>query len=168
MQRVVLALCCLIGALLVPAMAQNWYRLTSAEGAFTASLPAEPKYEAVPIRNGEFTLHQWVYDTPDVAYLVSYIDYHPGHVANNGLQFVLNNLTKGLHTNRRPISEKHITHGGYATRDLVVHDNASGLIIHQRHTMVGDRAYVWNYSGAAGTENGPNVLRFLNSLVIKR
>ena len=78
----------------------------------------------MPIRNGEFTLHQWVYDTPEVAYLVSYIDYHRGHVANNGLQFVLNDLTKGLHTNRTPISEKHITHGGYATRDVVVRDNA--------------------------------------------
>src|SRR5262245_4201962 len=117
MQRIALALCWFIGALLMPAMAQNWYRLTSAEGAFTASLPAEPKSETVPIRNGELTLHQWVYEGPDVEYLVSYIDYHPGHVANGGLQFVLNNLTKGLHTNRKPISEKHITHGGHPARD---------------------------------------------------
>jgi hypothetical protein len=151
MRRVVLALYCLVGAWLAPAIAQDWYRLTSAEGAFSASLPAQPVYETVPIRNGEFTLHQWVYETPEIAFLVSYIDYHRGHVANNGLQFVLSNLTKGLHTNRTPISEKSITHGGHATREVVVRDNASGFIIRQRHMLVGDRAYVWNYTGTVGT-----------------
>jgi hypothetical protein len=58
MRRMALALCCIVGALLAPAMAQEWYRLSSVEGAFTASLPAQPQYESVPIRNGEFTLHQ--------------------------------------------------------------------------------------------------------------
>jgi hypothetical protein len=169
MRRMVLALVCLVGAWLAPAMAQEWYRLTSAEGAFTASVPAQPTYEAVPIRNSEYTLHQWVYDTAEIAYLVSYIDYHQGHVANGGgVQAMLDALTRGLHTNRTPISERHITHRGYATRDVVVRDNPSGFIVRQRHMMVGDRAYVWNYTGTAGTENRPDVQRFLNSLVVQR
>ena len=149
-------------------MAQEWYRLTSAEGAFTASLPARPVYEAVPICQGEYTLHQWVFDIADTAYLVSYIDYNRGHVANNGgLQVILNSLTTGLHKTRTPVSERHITYGGHAARDVVVRD-PSGFIIRQRHMMVGDRAYVWNYTGTVGTENGPDVQRFLDSLVVRR
>ena len=167
MRKAMLGLFCLVGALLAPAMAQEWYRLTSAEGAFTADLPARPAYEAVPIRQGEYTLHQWVFDTPDAAYLVSYIDYNQGHVARNGLHVILDSLTKGLHTNRTPISEQHIAHGGYAAREAVVRD-PSGLIIRQRHMMVGDRAYVWNYTGSVGTQDAPDVQRFLDSLVIHR
>src|ERR1043166_8175542 len=146
MRRLVLALLFLVGALLAPATAQEWYRLTSAEGAFTASLPARPAYEAVPIRQGEYALRQWVFDKTDTAYLVSYIDYNRGHVANSGgLQVILDSLTKGLHTNRTPVSERKITYGGYVTREVVVRD-PSGFIIRQRHMMVGDRAYVWNYT----------------------
>jgi hypothetical protein len=168
MRRVVLALCCLVGAWLAPATAQEWYRLTSAEGAFTASLPARPEYEAVPIRQGEYTLHQWVFDVADTAYLVSYIDYNRGHVANSGgLQVILNSLTAGLHKTRTPVSERHITYGGHAARDVVVHD-PSGFTIRQRHMMVGDRAYVWNYTGTVGTETAPDLQRFLDSLVIRR
>jgi hypothetical protein len=168
MRKVVLALACLVGALLAPAIAQEWHRLTSAEGAFTAYLPARPAYEAVPIRQGEYTLHQWVFDTSDTAYLVSYIDYTRGHVAKNGgLQAILNSLTAGLHKTRTPVSEQHISYGGYAARDVVVAD-PSGFTIRQRHMMVGDRAYVWNYTGSAGTQTAPDVQRFLDSVVIHR
>src|SRR6185503_20073899 len=98
MRKIALAFIWLV-ALTAPAAAQG-YRLESPEGRFVAQMPGQPKYEAVPIANGQFTLHQWLWDTAQVAFLVSYIDYAPGHVQRNGLQFVLNNLTKGLHTNR--------------------------------------------------------------------
>jgi hypothetical protein len=83
------------------------------------------------------------------------------------LQVILNSLTAGLHKTRTPVSERHITYAGHAARDVVVHD-PSGFTIRQRHMMVGDRAYVWNYTGTVGTETAPDVQRFLDSLVIRR
>ena len=167
MRKVLVAFICLVGAVSAPAAAQELYRLESAAGAFIAHLPGRPKYEAVPISNGAFTLHQWLYDTPNTAYLVSYIDYARGHVQRNGLQFVLNSLTKGLHTDRIPVSERQITHDGHAARDVVVRTN-DGFILRQRHMMVGDRAYIWNYVGAPGSETSPNVQEFFDSLQLRR
>lgn len=170
MRRILFALLVLLEA--APAAAQQAYRLQSDEGRFSALLPGQPKYEAVPISNGQFTLHQWLWDTPDVAYLVSYIDYTPGHVARNGIQFVLNNLTKGLHGGRIPISERRITYAGYACRDVVVRTKddrgqPDRLILRQRHMLVGDRAYIWNYVGAVGSESAPNVQNFFDSLALR-
>src|SRR5581483_11165920 len=136
MRRIAFALLWLV-ALAVPAAAQG-YRLESAEGRFVAHMPGQPKYEAVPISNGQFTLHQWLWDNASVAYLVSYIDYAPGHVAQNGLQTVLNNFTKGLHNGRIPVSEREITFAGVPCRDVVVRTK-DGFILRQRHMMVGDR-----------------------------
>jgi hypothetical protein len=164
MQKLALTIFFLIGMLLAPVAAQDWYQLTSQEGAFVASFPAEPKYKAVPIRNGELTLHQWQHEKRDknVYDLASYIDYRKGHRSN------LDTMTKGLLEGGPLISERRITHSGHATRDVLLRDTASGLIIHQRHMMVGDRAYIWNYAGPEGTENGPDVQRFLNSLTLQR
>ena len=166
MRRIAIALLCLVAVLAAPAAAQQGYRLESAEGRFVAQMPGQPKYEAVPIANGQFTLHQWLWDTATVAFLVSYIDYSPGHVQRNGLQFVLNNLTKGLHTGRIPVSEREIAFAGVSCRDVVVRTK-DGFILRQRHMMVGDRGYIWNYVGAAGSETSNDPHEFFESLQLR-
>ena len=165
MRKIAFALLWLVAAYATPGAAQG-YRLESAEGRFVAQMPGQPKYEAVPIANGQFTLHQWLWDTAQIAFLVSYIDYAPGHVRRNGLQFVLNNLTKGLHTGRIPVSEREIAFAGVPCRDVVVRTR-DGFVLRQRHMLVGDRGYIWNYVGAPGTEEARNVQEFFESIQLR-
>ena len=161
MRKVVLVLLfCAISAWLAPSAAQEWYQLESREGKFTVLFPAHPTYAAVPLREGKLTLHRWIFQKENLAYLVSYIDYPPGTMPN------LDNLTKGMLDNRTLVSEQRITHGGHAARDVVARD-PSGLIVRQRHLTVGERAYIWNYAGDPETETGPDIQRFLDSLMIR-
>lgn len=162
MRKLVLVfLFCAISAWLAPAAAQEWYQLESTEGNFTALFPARPTYAAVPIRDGKLTLHRWIFEKEKSAYLISYIDYPRGSSPS------LDNLTEGMLNKRTLVSERRITHDGRAARDVVARDS-SGVIVRQRHLLVGERAYIWNYAGDPETETGPDIVRFLDSLMIRR
>jgi len=168
MRKIWLALL-VLGALSASATAQNWYRIESTAGAFTASLPARPDYEAVPI-GGVLTLHRWLFEAPGgkAAYLVSYIDYDRGHVARNGLHSLLDRMTEGFGRGVGTLlSERSITYAGLPAREAMARD-ANGFIVRQRHMLIGDRGYLWNYTGLPGTEYGPAAERVLDSLVIHR
>jgi len=169
MRKILLALL-VLGVLSAPARAQNWYRLESAEGAFTATLPARPEYQAVPIGGGALTLHRWLFETRgrDAAYLVSYIDYDRGHVARNGLHPLLDAMVEGFGRSVGTLlSVRSITYAGQPVREATARTR-DGFIVRQRHMLVGDRGYIWNYTGLPGTEYGPAAERVLDSLVIHR
>src|SRR5215472_4473520 len=178
MRKVVLTLCCVVG-MLAPMMAQEWYQLSSAEGAFTAYFPARPEYRPVSVGQGKYW-PRWVLETPAGSFFVDYSDLRlpPEEVARaGGVEELLDRLSHAssaiafFHT---ILSVRRITYGGYPAREMVV--QATGLfptldreMVHRhRHMIVGDRYYHWSYQGRPGTQDGADVQRFLDSLVIER
>lgn len=167
MRKVVLALGLLVCALLAPAQAQEWYRMASPEGRFSALFPAQPSYQATPLSGGKLTLHEWISEGEQAAYFASYIDYEPGSILRKGMHSQLDAMAKGLLNGRTLLSEKHLTLDGRACHELFVRDK-DGFEIRQRHMVVGDRGYIWNFTSKAALHFRPDAQRFLDSIKVDR
>jgi hypothetical protein len=164
MLKVVLALLFLVGAL-PPAMAQEWYRLSSAEGAVTAYFRTQPEYKPPVDKKGSHPVR--VLKLPPSKFLVSYSELLRGEIAKYGAEELLNGLAHATMvaflTER--LGTRRMTYGGYPAIEMLIRrgNDSFGFaqrlaipesIIVQRHMLVGNRYYLWIYEAPPGTQDG--------------
>jgi hypothetical protein len=180
MLRVVFTLLLLVCALRpAPAIAQEWYRLSSAEGAFTAYFPTQPEYKPTLDKNGSHPL--WVLELPFSKFQVSFSELRPGEVAKYGAEQLLNGLAHAAMVAflMERLSTRRMSYGGYPAIEMLIRqgNDSFGIsqrlgipesIMVQRHMLVGNRYYLWIYEGPPGTQDGADAKRFLDSLVVER
>ena len=163
----------------VSAMAQEWYRLSSTEGAFTAYFPAQPEYKPTLDKNGSHPL--WVLERPPSKFQVSYSELLPGEVAKYGAEELLNGLAHASMVAflMERLGTRRMSYGGYSAIEMLIRQGNDSFgfaqrlgipesIMVQRHMLVGSRYYLWIYEGPPGTQDGAEAKRFLDSLVVER
>jgi hypothetical protein len=163
--------CFLIAALLVTDAACA-YDFKSSEGGVRATFKAEPTFKKITgtylYDKSEFTLYQWLQDGGDKAWIVQYINYVPGTVANTGGEdkFYERAIQGGLAAAKgTPIGQaKPVVNSGLTGRDFL--QSASSLEVRQQIFVKGDRLYAIIYGGPPGTTNSAEVQAFFSSLRI--
>lgn len=180
MLEVVLTLLLLVCALPpAPVMAQEWYRLSSAEGAFSVYFPTQPEYKPTLDKNGSLPL--WVLQLPPSKFQVSYAELLAGEVAKYGADELLNILAHASMVAflMERLSTRRMNYGGYPAIEMLIRQGNDSFgfaqrlgipesIMVQRHMLVGNRYYLWIYEGPPGTQDGADAKRFLDSLVVER
>jgi hypothetical protein len=147
----------------------EWQTVTGPEKSFTADLPAAPKYTATQMKTGTgsiYTVHQYLLEQGDVAYIVQSAVYPEDiNVANprTNLQGGLDNLAKGME-GAKWASVDWVTHQGLTATDAV--GARSGHAIRSFSVMKGRQVFTLIYAGAPGTARSADVNRFVGSLRI--
>jgi hypothetical protein len=147
----------------------EWQTVTGPEKSFTADLPAAPKYTATQMKTGTgsiYTVHQYLLEQGDVAYIVQSAVYPEDiNVANprTNLQGGLDNLAKGME-GAKWASVDWVTHQGLTASDAV--GARSGHAIRSFSVMKGRQVFTLIYAGAPGTARSADVNRFVGSLRI--
>jgi hypothetical protein len=166
-----LALLLLVSALVsAGALAQGqreWHRMTGPDKSFTAELPSAPKYTATKLKTGTgagYTMHQYMVEVGDIAYVVQTATYPPDTDASNPRA----NLQGGLDN-----AARNMDGGKWASVDwperpgLVAYDAVGarkGLAVRSFSAMKGRRIVTLTYAGPAGSARSPDVDRFIASL----
>jgi hypothetical protein len=141
--------------------------VTGPERSFTAELPAEPKYTATQMRTGTgslYTVHQYLLEQGDVAYIVQTATYPEDINVSNprtNLQGGLDNLAKSMEGAKWG-SVDWVTQQGLTAADAV--GARSGHAIRSFSAMKGRQVFTLIYAGALGTARSADVNRFVGSL----
>ena len=144
-----------------------WHTVTDPERAFTAELPAAPKYTATQMKTATgslYTVHQYLLEQGEVAFIVQFAVYPDDiNVANprTNLQGGLDNLAKSMDSAKWG-SVDWVTHQGLTATDAV--GLRSGHAIRSFSVMKGRQIFTLIYAGAPGTARSSDVNRFVGSL----
>ena len=152
-----------------PAQAEPgaWHTVTGPERSFTADLPAAPKYTTTQMKTGTgsvYTVHQYLLEQGDVAYIVQAATYPEDINVSNprtNLQGGLDNLAKSME-GAKWTSVDWVTHQGLTATDAV--GARSGHAIRSFSVMKGRQVFTLIYAGAPGTARSADVNRFVGSL----
>jgi len=144
-----------------------WHTVTGPDNSFTAELPAAPTYTSSRVATGTgslYTLHQYLLEQGDVAYVVQTAVYPEDiNVANPrvNLQGGLDNLAKSMEGAKWG-SVDWVTHQGMTSADAV--GLKSGHAIRSFSAMKGRQVFTLIYAGTPGTARSADVNRFVASL----
>jgi hypothetical protein len=144
-----------------------WYSVTGPARSFTADMPAAPKYTTTEMRTGTgslYTVHQYLLEQGDVAYIVQAATYPEDINVTNprvNLQGGLDNLAKSME-GAKWASVDWVTHQGLTATDAV--GARSGHAIRSFSVMKGRQVFTLIYAGAPGTARSGDVNRFIGSL----
>jgi hypothetical protein len=136
---------------------------------FAAEMPAAPKYSTTEIRTGTgslYTVHQYLLEQGDVAYIVQAATYPDDINVSNpriNLQGGLDNLAKGME-GAKWASVDWVTHQELTAADAV--GVRSGHAIRSFSVMKGRQVFTLIYAGVPGTARSADVNRFIGSLRI--
>jgi len=150
-----------------PARPATWHTVTGPDRSFTAELPAEPTYSTARMTTGTgslYTLHQYVLEQGDAAYIVQTAVYPDDiNVANPrfNLQGGLDTLAKGME-GAKWASIDWLSHQGLTASDAVGARN--GHAIRSFSVMKGRQVFTLIYAGTPGTARSDDVNRFVGSL----
>ena len=152
-----------------PAQAEPgaWHTVAGPERSFTADLPAAPKYTTTQMKTGTgsvYTVHQYLLEQGDVAYIVQAATYPEDINVSNprtNLQGGLDNLAKSME-GAKWTSVDWVTHQGLTATDAV--GARSGHAIRSFSVMKGRQVFTLIYAGAPGTARSADVDRFVSSL----
>ena len=145
----------------------GWQTVTGPDSSFTAELPAAPKYTASRVATGTgslYTVHQYLLEQGDVAYIVQSAVYPDDINVTNprlNLQGGLDNLAKGMEGSKWG-SIDWVTHQGMTAADAVGLKN--GHAIRSFSLMKGRQVFTLIYAGTPGTARSADVNRFVGSL----
>jgi hypothetical protein len=152
-----------------PAQPGAWHTVTGPEKSFTAELPAAPKYSATEMKTGTgslYTVHQYLIEQGDVAYIVQAATYPEDINVSNprtNLQGGLDNLAKSME-GAKWASVDWVSLQGLTATDAVGARN--GHAIRSFSVMKGRQVFTLIYAGAPGTARSADVNRFIGSLRI--
>jgi hypothetical protein len=173
MRTITRCACLAIVALAVAALGSGlraedaWQTMTSSEKSFTVELPAAPDYTTTELRTGAgapYTMHQYVVNRGDLAYLVWSATY-PAEVnvaaPRDNLQGGLDNAAKGMEGGRWG-SIDWMTHQGHVAVDAV--GVRRGKAIRSFLVLKGRQIVSLTYAGPIGSAQSPDAARFIGSL----
>ena len=144
-----------------------WHTVTGPEKSFTAELPAPPTYTTTEMKTATgslYTVHQYLLEQGDVAYIVQTATYPEDINVSNprtNLQGGLDNLAKSME-GARWISVDWVSHQGLTASDAV--GTRSGHAIRSFSVMKGRQVFTLIYAGEPGTARSADVNRFVASL----
>ncbi|MBO0742941.1 MAG: hypothetical protein J2P51_16135, partial [Hyphomicrobiaceae bacterium] len=144
-----------------------WHTLTGPEQSFTADLPAPPKYTTTEVTTATgslYTVHQYLLEQGDVAYIVQTATYPEDINVSNprtNLQGGLDNLAKSME-GAKWMSVDWVSHQGLTASDAV--GARSGHAIRSFSVMKGRQVFTLIYAGEPGTARSADVNRFVASL----
>jgi hypothetical protein len=150
-----------------PAGPGAWQTVTGPERSFSAELPAAPKYTATEMKTGTgslYTVHQYLLEQGDVAYIVQAATYPEDINVSNprtNLQGGLDNLAKSME-GAKWASVDWVSLQGLTATDAV--GARSGHAIRSFSVMKGRQVFTLIYAGAPGTARSADVNRFVGSL----
>jgi len=146
----VLVITTTIGArtLLSPAQS-NWQEFKSTSGGFTVQMPGTPKDQAQSVAQatGDLTVHNFTAEDGNNAYIVSYVDFPSGAIAQNEADTILDSTVDGSVSSGKGTlkSKSAITQGGYPGRLAEFTTAANGQVpatsIKAHYYLVKDRLY---------------------------
>ena len=144
-----------------------WHTVTGPEKSFTADLPAPPKYTTIELKSGTgslYTVHQYLLEQGDVAYIVQTATYPEDINVSNpraNLQGGLDNLAKSME-GAKWTSVDWVSHQGLTATDAV--GTRRGHAIRSFSVMKGRQIFTLIYAGGPGTARSADVNRFVASL----
>ena len=144
--------------------------MTGPENSFTADLPAAPKYTTTQMKTGTgslYTVHQYLLEQGDVAYIVQAATYPEDINVSNprtNLQGGLDNLAKSME-GAKWSSVDWVTHCRVSP-PLTPWGRGAGHAIRSFSVMKGRQVFTLIYAGAPGTARSADVNRFVGSLRI--
>ena len=147
-----------------------WHTVTGPEKSFTAELPAPPKYTTTEMKTGTgslYTVHQYLLEQGDVAYIVQMATYPEDINVSNprtNLQGGLDNLAKSME-GAKWVSIDWVSHQGLTASDAV--GARSGHAIRSFSVMKGRQVFTLIYAGEPGTARSADVNRFVASLRVR-
>lgn len=150
-----------------PEAGTAWHSVTGPESSFTAELPAAPNYTATEMKTATgslYTVHQYLLEQGDVAYIVQFAIYPEDINVSNprtNLQGGLDNLAKSMEGSKWT-SVEWVAHQGLTATDAV--GVRSGHAIRSFSVMKGRQVFTLIYAGAPGTARSADVDRFVGSL----
>jgi hypothetical protein len=153
--------------------AAHAYTLRSDEGNFVAEFLGEPGYKKLEetAKDGQhYVRHEWLLDQGAKAWIVTYNDYKPGTIANQGLEKSYENAVAGSVQGVKGELKSVIkisNHGTDGREDFITMPEYK-LIMRQRIFFIGDRLYQILYVGPPGSEKDAVVDDYLASLNIRR
>ena len=144
-----------------------WQTMTSSEKSFTVELPAAPDYTTAELRTGAgapYTMHQYVVNRGDLAYLVWSATY-PAEVnvarPRDNLQGGLDNAAKGMEGGRWANIDW-LTHQGHVAVDAV--GVRRGKAVRSFLVLKGRQIVTLTYAGPIGSAQSADAVRFIGSL----
>jgi hypothetical protein len=147
-----------------------WHTLTGPQMSFTADLPAPPTYTMRDMKTGTgslYTLHQYLLEQGEVAYIVQTATYPEDINVSNprtNLQGGLDNLAKSME-GAKWTSVDWVTHQGFTATDAV--GTRGGHAIRSFSVMKGRQVFALIYAGGPGTARSADVNRFVASLRLR-
>jgi hypothetical protein len=145
----------------------QWHALTGSEKSFTVQLPGEPAYTESEIRTGAgapYTMHQYVFEQGELAYVVQTAIY-PDEVdlANPraNLQGGLDSAAKNMEGGRWASIDWATQQGHPAVGAVGVYN---GRAVRSFSVLAGRRIVALTYAGPPGSAHAPDVDRFIGSL----
>jgi hypothetical protein len=145
----------------------TWHTVTGPEKSFMADLPAPPTYTTTEVKTGTgslYTVHQYLLEQGDVAYIVQMATYPEDINVSNprtNLQGGLDNLAKSME-GAKWTSVDWVSHQGLTASDAV--GTRSGHAIRSFSVMKGRQVFTLIYAGEPGTARSADVNRFVASL----
>jgi hypothetical protein len=144
-----------------------WHTLSGPGHSFTADLPAAPAYTTSEMKTGTgslYTVHQYLFEQGDVAYIVQTATYPEDINVSNprtNLQGGLDHLARTME-GARWASIEWVSHQGLTATDAV--GTRSGHAIRSYSVMKGRQVFTLIYAGGPGTARAADVNRFVGSL----
>jgi len=163
--RMVISSLLLSGAVYA-AQTHSTSKFTSKEGAFSVTLPAEPKEKSQDIssKNGPTVLHTFQVEQNEgsILYLVGYSDYQTSLDTANSLVGVINNQVESM--KGKITSDKMITLDGHSGRSVTI--EAEGVIFYSSVYVAGNRLYQVMFGMPKGETMPAGGKEFLDSFRI--
>jgi hypothetical protein len=147
------------------AQAQIWTEYRPPEGRYYVLMPGAPQTstEPVPIAGGQTVqMYQAIVETPNAAYLATYVDYPPEMVRGSSPDTLLDNVRNGSAKGHTLRGEKRLTIAQNKGREYVI-ARSNGVILVTRSFLVGNRLYQIIAAGTPGVEQNPDTAKFLES-----
>jgi len=145
----------------------SWHTMTGPDRSFSAELPSPPKYTATKLQTGSggfYTMHQYMVEMGDIAYVVQTAIYPPDVDISKpriNLQGGLNNAARNMDGGKWNSVDWPVREGITAYDAVGVR---KGLAVRSYSAMRGRRIVTLTYAGPAGSARSPDASRFIDSL----
>lgn len=128
-------------------------------------LPFERDDQFTDSELGKLRLFTLSHDGGTVAYNVSYSDYPDGAFAGRDLSALINVLVRAQTQSMRATVRSTVPSqlGDIVGQETILDVPSQHAVFRLRNYIVGDRLFQVTYMGPAGSEAGPEALKFLNS-----
>jgi hypothetical protein len=137
------------------------------DGGFSATFPVKTQTTSMPVKSGdvEVTMTMVAAEKNGASFIVSYVDYPAGTLAQKSLDQAFQDIIDGTVGNVQGAlrTASSIALGGTAGREVLIDVPAQNVAVHERIFLVGDRLYQVMYGGPKGTESAKEAMAFLDS-----